>query len=209
MTDDLDKLCADVREHTRRYMAGTFESAAGFRDLIQLLLGVTVLAPGQSVRLAGRLNRQNSTVALGGMRGPTDPVRLLDGRYLRVSVSLYLDPHEGGGHRLKVSQSSYQYQCDQDGQREVFRYDYLRQSPDEHPLAHLNVHATLNDPSVLGDGKTLARVHFPTRRVSIESVIRLLVRDFDVPTATDKAVWAPVLATAESTFHEIAHQPDR
>lgn len=201
---DVDQLCGEVRELTRTYMDGGAGSFQAFRDLVQKLLQVTVLRQGQAVCLAASGSRDIRV--LGGRQGPTDPVQLNDDRWLRLSVSLYLDPHEAGT-RLKVSKSSYQYQCDADGQQEVFRYDYLRQPGDQHPSAHLNLHAALLQPGVLTDGRTLARVHFPTDRVSLEAVLRLLVQDFGVPAATDRQVWAPVLACSEMEFRKIAHRP--
>jgi hypothetical protein len=204
--DQLDALTGRAREHTATFMAGGSRSFGGFRDLVQLLLGATVLADGQYVRLVQQAGRQQ-VGALGGPTGPTSPVRLRNGRWLRVAVDLFLAPHDGGT-RLKVRKSSYQYQDDEHGQREVFRYDYLRE-PGEgpHPTAHLNLHGTLDVPEVLPAGGTLARVHFPTDRVSLEAVIRLLAQDFAVPCAQPPEIWRPLLATSEAAFRQIAHRP--
>jgi hypothetical protein len=184
-------------------MAGGPESFAAFRDLVQLLLGCTVLAQGEFVRLTQRDKGVQDVRVVGGASGPTSPVRLRDGRWLRVAITLFLDR---GSNRLKVEKSSYQYQVDQDGQREVFRYDYLRQRGEEYPSCHLNVHGELQE-DVLPSGTTLARVHFPTDRVSLEAVIRLLVRDFKCETAYPATIWGPALETSEVEFQKIAHRP--
>lgn len=110
------------------------------------------------------------------------------------------------GPRLKVSESSFQYQDDQDGKREIFRYDYLRQSNRNEPASHLNIYGNLTVPDVLPPGKPLSRVHFPAGRVPLEAVIRMLVDDFGVPAATDESIWRPVLAASEEMFMQIAHR---
>jgi hypothetical protein len=186
-------------------MAGKPASFDRFRDLVQLLLGVTVLAAREFVTLVERRGAPGRV--LGGRQGPTSPLQLRDGRWLRVAYSLYLEPQETGSPRLKVEQSSIQYQSDEEGQCEIFRYDYLRQDGAEHPSAHLNVHGALTQPDVLQPGRSLARVHFPTARVSLEAVLRLLITDFGVPSAEPEDVWKPVLAESEMTFQQIAHQP--
>lgn len=132
-------------------------------------------------------------------------VRLKDGRYLRVSIVLDREPHDGG-YRLKVEQASYQYQSDEGGDGWVFRYDYRRQPTDPHPATHLQVRGSLVEDVPLHRG-VLERVHFPTGRVPIEAVIRLLIEQFAVPTNTASEVWRRVLAESERLFEEIAHRP--
>ena len=121
-------------------------------------------------------------------------------------MSLFLAPHEGRT-RLKVEKSVMQYQLDEDGEHWIFRYDYLRQPTEPHPAAHLQIAGTLIEGTVVPVRETLARVHFPTGRVSLEAVIRLLVEQFGVRTNTDPDVWRPVLVESEKEFEEIAHRP--
>jgi hypothetical protein len=52
--------------------------------------------------------------------------------------------------------------------------------------------------------KEMKKVHFPVLRVTIESVIRLLVNEFGVETNTDEAIWRPMLAATEQEFLSIA-----
>jgi hypothetical protein len=207
---DATNYSGQARQLTREYMAGTPKSFDAFRDLLQLLLGLTVMADNEFVNLASR-GDPNRRV-LGGNGGPTFPVRLRDGRWLRVAYSLHLAPHLGKEMRLKIEQSSVQYQVnqfddDQGGLGEIFRYDYLRDDDSGHPHAHINIHADLNESGVLKPGATLARVHFPTSRVSLEAILRLLIGGFGVETAQPEEVWQPVLAASEIEFQKIAHQP--
>ncbi|MGH7356425.1 MAG: hypothetical protein ACRELS_17845 [Candidatus Rokuibacteriota bacterium] len=132
-------------------------------------------------------------------------LRLNDGRYLRVSIVLYREPHEGR-HRLKVEQASFQYQIDDAGNRWIFRYDYRREPGDQHPATHLQVRGALHEDIEPYKG-VLERIHFPTGRVSIEAIIRLLIEQFAVPANRAPEVWRPVLAESEALFEEIAHRP--
>jgi hypothetical protein len=53
---------------------------------------------------------------------------------------------------------------------------------------------------------TLERVHFPTGRISIEAVIRLLIEQFGLEARTRPETWRPVLAASEEEFLKIAHR---
>jgi len=189
-------------------MAGRPESFIAFRDLAQLLLGLTVLADHEFVQLGREAPGPDRAPrrVLGGPGGyPTRPVRLRNGRWLRVSVALWL-AETAHGPRLKVSESSYQYQDDREGEREIVRYDYLRQPNRNEPASHINIYGTLTVPGVLPPGQLLSRVHLPAGRVPLEAVLRMLVDDLKVPPATDEGVWRPVLAASEEMFLEIAHR---
>jgi len=195
-----------ARQLTGDFMAGGPRSFDAFRDLAQLLLQATVLEAGQVVRLSGRRGRRGDDVrVLAGRYGPTDPLRLRDGRWLRLASTLYLD--RDANDLLKVQRSSFQYQADRDGDRPIFRYDYLRVPGSIEPPAHLNLYGGLAVEDVLPATRRLSRVHFPTSRVSIEAGIRLLADDFAVPTATDPSEWRPLLAATETAFRAIAHRP--
>ena len=110
------------------------------------------------------------------------------------------------GVRLKVEKAGVQYQTDAAGDQWIFRYDYLRRPPDPHPAAHVQVRGDLTE-AVLPAGVPLGRVHFPTMRVSLEAIIRLLADDFRVPCHAEAELWRPVLAASEAAFVAIAHRP--
>lgn len=185
-------------------MAGRPDSLAAFRDLANLLLRLTAMRESTAMRLS-YVNGRRDRGVLGGMGGPTDPVPLNDGRYLRVSASMALiDTDEGV--RLKMLTAGYQYQADPEGKAWIFRYDYLREpGPDRHPQAHLHVRGDLADGAPLG--RELHKMHFPTGRISIEAVARLLVEQFGVESNAPPEIWRPVLTESERTFQAIAHRP--
>lgn len=161
------------------------------------------MRPNASLRMSYAEGRRDRA-ALGGMSGPTDPVPLNDGRYLRLSVSVALE-ETPDGPRLKTLKAGYQYQADQQGKKWICRYDYLREpGPDRHPQAHLQV---CGEPPDYAPNADLHKVHFPTGRVAIEAVVRLLVEQFEVPSNESAEIWRPVLAESERAFQEIAHRP--
>lgn len=194
-----------VRDLTKQYQAGGRDAFEAYRDLVSVLLGITILAPGGGVRLFSAPGERERKMVLGGWLSVTDPLPLTDKRYLRLTMSLYRE-RVSAGWRLKMEKSALQYQIDADGQQWMFRYDYLRYPPEPHPAAHIQIRGTLTEP-ILPPGMPLERVHFPTMRVSLEAIIRLLAEDFGVPCQTPSDVWRPVLAESEAAFLAVAHRP--
>ena len=199
----LDHLLGKVRQLNDTIRAGGPAAIPAFRELTNLLLNLTILAPGGTIKLV-RLSDERTKAVLGGLN-PRDPLKLSDGRYLRVSAKLYLDLSTQQ-HYLKVEETSYQYQLDQEGKQWIFRYDYLRNPPATHPAAHLQIRGELTEEEAFGN-LALSRVHFPTGRVSIEGVIRLLAEQFGVPCNQTPEIWRKVLALSEQDFLRVAHQP--
>lgn len=138
------------------------------------------------------------------MGGPTDPLPLTDGRFLRLTMRLFLTATKDGP-RVKIESSSFQYQMDTANDHWTFRYDYVRSAPDQHPSAHVHIRGSLVEPC-LAAKQALEDVHFPTQRVSLESVIRLLIEQFNVPANSPSEIWRPLLAESEAMFLEIAHK---
>lgn len=191
-----------MRDHTARYMAGGDYCFDAFESLAALLFGVTVLDSSSGIRLTRRPEDvARDRAVLGGWEGPQDPLLLRDGRFLHTSISLFLDRE---ANRLKVRKASYQYQNDGDGREWLFRYDYIREGQGRYPGAHFQVQGSLDFPDALHE-RPLKSVHFPTQRVPMEGIIRLLAEQFAVPCAQHTRIWRPMLAEAEKTFQEIAH----
>ena len=199
---DLQPLLAEIRALTQRYMAGVNPgSFHAFRDLVQLLLSKSILPTGAATRLTK--GPRPDVHVLGGWNGPTDPLPLTNGNFLGLAMKLSLRNTEEGP-RVKVETSKFQYQLDKEGDRWVFRYDYVREPPDPHPSAHVHVRGSLTE-QCLAHKQTLDDVHFPTNRISIESVIRLLIEQFNVPPSSPPEIWRPLLAESEALFMKIAH----
>lgn len=190
-----------IRALTASYQAGGRQAFEAFHELTAFLLSNTILHGASSVaRTSG-----SGAVMLGGWRSPTDPLLLRNGHCLRFSMTLVLAP---GTQRLTVQLASYQYQLTPDNGTWLFRYDYLRDPPSREPAGHLQLRGDFRehgDPDARVPA--LQDVHFPTGRVSIEAVIRLLVEGFGVACPEWDEVWKPVLAESEAAFLKIAHPP--
>ncbi len=200
----LDSLLCEIRKLTRGFLGNKKDeraAARAFRDLSSLMLRHTILA--KDVDVGFYSGEASDIFTLGGRPLPTTPLRIRNGRFLAYSVQLFLDGDTG---RLKVSKSRYQYQLDEQGDQWAFRYEYLRDPKNKHPAAHLHVRGKLEE-SCIGSGALLERIHFPTDRVSIEAVIRLLIDHFGVETVDSAPIWRPALLESEKQFRAIAHQP--
>lgn len=199
---DPDFLLGEIRRWNSTIRAGGPEALSAFHKLTNCILNITIAAPGSTLKLI-KLPRDATKAALGG-RSAREPLRLNDGRYLRVSARLYLDQGSTPNF-LKVEETSYQYQLDLDGDGWIFRYDYLRNPPHAYPASHLQINGQLTEAARF-DGLSLKSLHFPTGRVSIEAVIRLLIEQFQVPSNNPPEIWRPVLAESERDFLRVAHQ---
>jgi hypothetical protein len=181
-------------------MAGQNSALGAFRDLVDRLLRATVARQTAVVQLA--------EVETGSyvVSAPVDrtAIPLNDGRFLRVTIALYFE-HTSEGRRLKVRSASYQYQEDLGGDCWMFRYDYLREPKNPHPANHLQIRGKLIE-NCLPPHHPLERVHFPTMRVSLEAVIRLLADQFRVKCNQRAAIWRPMLAASEAPYLRIAHR---
>lgn len=110
----------------------------------------------------------------------------------------------GGTRRLSILQTievqpdghcatafyQYRFLLDESLDSWLLRYEYYRRPPDpgyEYPLAHLH----FNDAFVTKK-KALERLHFPTARVPLESVLWLLLAEGEVKPLSDD--WRAVLA---------------
>lgn len=192
-----------MRDLSRQYQAGGREAFDPFAALASKLLHLTVAQTGSGLHL-WRGDNPDTAMLTGLDR--IAPVELNDGRYLRVTMSLGLGQKEP--RLMRVVASSFQYQRDLEGEDWIFRYDYAREpGPDPHPTAHLQIRGDFRSEDVLPSKNTLERVHFPTGRISIEAVIRLLADEFGVKTNYTPQLWRRVLAESERMFLDIAHTP--
>jgi hypothetical protein len=199
----LPELLAQIRQLTERYKAGRVpDSFDAFKDLVSLLFSHTILEQGQGLRLIKGTQRSDSRV-LSGWR-PLEPLRLNNGRYLFLSMTLFREETDKGT-RIKVAGSKFQYQLDKDGDAWVFRYDYARESPNQHPSNHLHIRGKLTE-NCLAEKQLLEDIHFSTDRVSFESIIRLLIEQFGIVPNSPQEIWRPMLTESERLFKDIAHK---
>jgi hypothetical protein len=175
-------------------------SCEAFAELIQTLLRATVLHRDAYLPLLKHpavRGQPEGAYAIGKL-GEVLPLHQRKG-YLRLLLSFRVEASEsaGGELKLKTLSSNIQYQTEKAEDSWIFRYEYFRYAPPRYVYApgHLHVRGSHED------------IHFPTGRVTIESIIRMLAYDFKVPTNEDVEVWEPLLQQTEETFIKIARQP--
>jgi hypothetical protein len=205
----------EARAHSRQYIEGGHEAFGSYRDLLALLFNLTVGAVGNAIVVnVGADGPDRGVISPQGF--PERNMALLDGRFLKFNINLFLGETDRAPGRtvMKVRAEVFQYQLEPSAESDawVFRYEYDRETKagSPHPPAHLHVKARLLDEvaAVIPEGaRPLERVHFPTGRVSVPGIIRLLVEQFGCPTDEPPDCWRPVLAAVEEEFHAIAHQP--
>jgi hypothetical protein len=121
---------------------------------------------------------------------------------LRLAISTFIDREHNDW--LKTRESNYQYQADLDGKDWIFRYDYARDPKNKYPHAHLQIRGALSHVDALPSEKKLERVHFPTSRIAIESVLQILIDDFGLePNDPD---WRQQIGITREPFLMAAHQ---
>jgi hypothetical protein len=203
--DPAAKPLAEAKRLTKLVKAGRRSSAQAFGDLVQLLLSLTVMKEGGAVILWTTARKDKEVFFVSSQN--RKPIQLLDDRYLWLSFQLFLGKSgrkSGPKKLLKVTKTAIEYCADREQERRIFRYEYERGPRGPYSGNHLHIYGDLTE-SVLPEKKPLYKVHFPTARFSVESILRLLIEDFGVPTRKKPEVWRPVLAWTEEEFCSIRH----
>lgn len=144
------------------------------------------------------------------MGRPGECLRLRNGWYLRLLLTFRVEPSvsAGGANKLKTISSSIQYQQFTTEQESwVFRYEYLRHANNHYAPGHLHVRWQPDESDRLPNGARLSEIHFPTGRVGLEAIIRLLIDDFRVGANEPEEVWRRLLFDTEQEFMHIMRQP--
>jgi hypothetical protein len=101
------------------------------------------------------------------------------------------------GARCLTVAYTYRYQAEERPESWLFRWEFLRRRPRPdyaYPLAHFHVNGSLVD------GRGIAHVHFPTRRVPLELVLWDLIVEWGVK-PLDPA-WEQILTESISGFDD-------
>jgi hypothetical protein len=148
--------------------------AQGFADHLNQVLNATVSRSRLAI-IRDRTVEQprfDITRVVGGEVRPLE----LHGTPARLLVQQKVDVDVEQGRCLTVTYS-YRYQADERPESWLFRWEFLRDRPrPDYPyaLAHFHVNGTLVD------GRGVAGVHFPTRRLPLELVLWSLVVEWGV-----------------------------
>lgn len=134
-------------------------------------------------------------------------VPLTNGYHLSVRMFVRLT-----GPGVTTLQTSIAYRATPrvDDDRWIFRYDYeaeQAQAPDyRYPVAHLHINA---EPIDYRGAKRFRDLHLPTRRLSLEALIRHLVVEHNVPTFGDTAEALAFLEDQQEQFERRRTDPDK
>lgn len=111
-------------------------------------------------------------------------------------VSLGADVPRG---KFTVHTLSYLYALSTTTGEELFAFHYTDVSPGTVTFPHFHIGSALLGATLPLRSGTLHKAHIPTGRVSIESVIRLLIVEFGITPITRD--WEEMLRTAEDAFN--------
>lgn len=126
------------------------------------------------------------------------PIPLSNGRYIFIVHRLGLRREE---RFLTTLEYGYWYQAEEDEDSWIFRYEYQREpvAPYRYPRSHLHVNAL---PATYAGSKPFPELHLPAGdRVTIESFLRHLIEEHDVPPISPN--WEETLDATEAAFREI------
>ena len=125
------------------------------------------------------------------------PLRGENRLHLSVAIQYEIvqspDPDRGP---WKVSTRKYMYHVVADDMTEVILFHWHPDGKSTEKGPHLHVGSSQLTPNAV----VSSRAHVPTGRVSLESVIELLIQDFGVVPL--RADWRETLATSRTQFHQ-------
>lgn len=131
--------------------------------------------------------------------GQADPVRLPGPLKIGLFVAHYYEVIEAGtgDDRYRAHSRGYHYELSDEQGRTLVGYDWHPDGQGDDTVAWPHVHLRGYTRPV-----NLSHVHWPTGRVSFESIIRTAIRDLQVPPL--RADWEALLDRHEQAFAEAA-----
>ncbi len=117
---------------------------------------------------------------------------------------------DSGMPRYRISTVQYEYSVLDELDRELLVFHWQRNPPltsGLKSLPHLHVNANVVHRSARGDETVIGmdKRHIPTGRVSLESVVRMLIEEFDVKPIHKK--WSNVLVKTAAEFERRRSDP--
>jgi hypothetical protein len=177
-----------VRVLARKISESARHNPSILAELIDRLLKVTVLTTGHAVTY---VPISKNTGIICGRRD--EALQLNDGRFLKLVMKYASE--DGQAFKLNYACVQYQLDTNRHSNRFIFRYDYDIDPKVNHPAAHLQIRGQLAESPV---NKSLEEIRFPLVQVTIESILRLLVHDFDI--VPNNPNWQQTLKFSEDTF---------
>jgi hypothetical protein len=186
----------EVKTLTKEVFESTRIDPTDFKNLLNKLLTITIVAEGQKLVLGGPKKAQSGFIA---NYIEDKPLLLNNDKFLKFVMQY----KSGKGQPLTILYSCFQYQCDEDrhSKRFIFRYDYDVEPDDElHPVAHLQINGELREKNIID--KKLEDIRFPVVRPSVESLIILLIDGFGLKPNDTTGEWREALKYSEAAFRK-------
>lgn len=137
--------------------------------------------------------------------GARRSVKLANGLWIRVSQLIRPNPSDGS--KVQTAEYSYVYAASADADNDwIVRYDYVPEeassSEYRYPVAHIhfNGYSEYYDQLAIPGKKLLEKLHFPTRRITLEDFIEHLIIEFAVPTKCDYEEALELLSDSREGF---------
>jgi hypothetical protein len=150
------------------------------------------------VQLRGRGEKPGSIHVLGFL-GQADPARLPGPLKIGLFIAHDYEVIEvgTGDERYRVHSRGYHYELSAESGRALVIYDWHPEGAGDDAVAWPHAHLRAYTQPV-----DLSHAHWPTGRVSLESIIRTTIRDLQVPPRCDD--WEALLDRHEQAFADHA-----
>jgi hypothetical protein len=172
-------------------MSGTrHHNPSDFAELIDRLLKVTVLQQGHSISYIP-ISKNSGTVC--SRKGEALPLN--NGKFLKLVMDYGPDSSSNQDSKLQYACVQYQFDHVRHSNKFIFRYDFDIDPEADHPVSHLQIRGQLAEKPVK---KPLEEIRFPLVKVTIESILKLLVNDFGI--VPNNPNWRHTLKFSEDAF---------
>lgn len=161
-------------------------------------------------RLVCRILEEGENIsALVRFKGSTRGERIVTlGNGCQIYVFQRILPNSEDPRKVTTAESSYSYGVGQDLEDDwLVRYDYVPERAEsdpeyQYPVGHLHFggHSETYEAFEMEDKKPLHKLHFPTRRVSLEDFLEHLIVELKVPTRRGKDEALELLAESRRIF---------
>lgn len=155
------------------------------------------------------LEEEGNISALIRFRGRTRRERIVTlGNGCQISVFQRILPNPDDPRKVTTAESSYSYGVGRNLEDDwLIRYDYVPERAEadpeyQYPVGHVhfNGYSETYEDFEMADKKPLHKLHFPTRRVSLEDFLEHLIVEMGAPTRQGKDKALELLAESRRTF---------
>lgn len=186
-------------------------NARGFTDHLSSLFTRTITDVSLGARVIPEDETSPHTALIRFQDRDRNPTEVVLDNGCKVRIRQRILPHpEKPEDKVTTAEYSYAYGFGENlDEGWLVRYDYVPEMAEsnkefEYPVGHVhfNGRSEAYDALEMEGKKQLARIHFPTRRISLEDFIEHLIVEMGVPTKSGKEAALKVLAESRDTFKQ-------